>query len=41
VTSGVNADIKIKVPAAPAGSYKIYIQRGADIISEQVNFTIL
>ena len=41
VTSGVNADIKVKVPAAPAGSYKIYIQRGADIISEQADFTIL
>jgi len=41
VTSGVNADIKVKVPAAPAGNYKLYIQRGADIISEQDNFTIL
>jgi len=41
MTSGVNADIKVKVPAAPAGSYKIYIQRGADIISEQADFTIL
>lgn len=35
------AMIKVKVPTAPAGSYKIYIQRGADIISGQYNFTIL
>jgi hypothetical protein len=40
-TNGVNAVIKVKVPAAPAGSYKIYIQRGADIISDQANFIII
>jgi hypothetical protein len=40
-TTAEAAQIKVNVPAIPAGSYKIYIQRGADIISEQYNFTVL
>jgi hypothetical protein len=41
-TSGALSKIIIvKVPIAPAGSYKIYIKRGADIISEQYDFSIL
>ncbi len=41
VTTGVNAMITLKVPQLSPGGYKIYIQRGADIISEQLDFTVL
>ncbi len=40
-TYGVNADIKVRVPSLAAGMYKLYFQRGADIISDQVDFKVL
>jgi hypothetical protein len=41
IVSWSNTHIQARVPAAPAGNYDVYIQRGADTISDQYWFTHL
>ena len=41
IVSWSNAHIQARVPAAPAGTYNIYVQRGSEVISETEPFTHL